>query len=109
MVITFRRQKLRKVCNDRRLLAREYGHERGGKIQLRLDQLSAARTLAEIASLPAARCHELQGDRQGQLAMDLVHPWRLIFTPLEFVEKESGGLDWSKVEAIAIDEIVDYH
>jgi proteic killer suppression protein len=79
------------------------------KIQLRLDQLRAAHTLADMAALPAARCHELQGDRQGQLAVDLVHPWRLILTPVEWIEKETGGLDWSTVEAIIIEEIVDYH
>lgn len=109
MDIAFRREKLRKVCNDARLLAKEYGRERAVKIQLRLDQFRAARTLADIAALPAARCHELQGERQGQLAVDLVHPWRLIFTPLEWIEKETGGLDWSKVEAIVVEEIVDYH
>lgn len=109
MDIAFRREKLRKVCNDARLLAKEYGRDRAAKIQLRLDQFRAARTLADIAALPAARCHELQGERQGQLAVDLVHAWRLIFTPLEWIEKETGGLDWSKVEAIVVEEIVDYH
>ena len=109
MDIAFRREKLRKICNDSRLLAKEYGRDRAVKIQLRLDQLRAARTLADMATLPAARCHELQGDRQGQLAVDLVHPWRLIFTPVEWIKNASGGLDWSKVEAVVIEEIVDYH
>ena len=109
MDIVFRREKLRKVCNDPRLLAKEYGRERAVKIQLRLDQLRAARTLADMAALPAARCHELQGDRQGQLAVDLVHPWRLIFRPVEWIEKETGGLDWNRVEGIVVEEIVDYH
>lgn len=90
-------------------MAKEHGRERALKIQLRLDQLRAARTLADMATLPAARCHELQGERRGQLAVDLVHPWRLIFAPLEWIEKETGGLDWSKVEAIVVEEIVDYH
>lgn len=109
MEITFRRERLKKVCNDQRLLTKEYGRERAVKIQLRLDQLRAARTLSEMASLPAARCHELQGQRQGQLALDLVQPWRLIFSPMEWIEKDTGGLDWSKVGAIVVEEIVDYH
>ncbi len=87
----------------------EYGRDQALKIQLRLDQLRAARTLAEIAMLPAARCHELQEERRGQLAVDLAQPWRLIFTPLEWIEKDAAGLDWSKVDAIVIEEIVDYH
>jgi len=109
MDIAFRREKLRKICSDGRLLAKEYGRERAVKIQLRLDQLRAARTLSEMATFPAARCHELQGERRGQLAVDLVHPWRLIFTPLEWIERDLGGLDWTKVEAIVIEDIVDYH
>ncbi len=109
MDITFRREKLRKTCSDQRLLVKEYGRERAVKIRLRLDQFRAARTLADMSTLPAARCHELQGDRHGQLAVDLVQPWRLIFSPVEWIEKETGGLDWSRVEAIIIDEIINYH
>lgn len=109
MEITFRRQKLKRACNDPRLLAKEYGKERALKIRLRLDQFLAAQTLMDLAALPAARCHELQGERRGQLAVDLVHPWRLVFTPLAWIEKQEGGLDWSRVEAIVIEEVVDYH
>jgi proteic killer suppression protein len=59
--------------------------------------------------LPAARCHELKGDRRGQLAVDLTHPHRLLFTPVDAKEREDGGLDWTSVTAVVIEEIVDYH
>lgn len=76
----------------------------------RLDELRAAGNLGEIAKLPAARCHELKGDRAGQLAVDLDHPRRLVFEPLKPLPlREDGGLDWSKVTAIVVVDIIDYH
>ena len=50
-------------------------------------------------------------DRQGQLAVDLVHPKRLVFEPDHdpLPTNAAGGLDWSQVTAIVIVEIVDYH
>lgn len=106
--ILFRTEKLRKVCNDDRLLKKEYG-DRAKRIRQRLDELRAARTLEEMRFLPAARCHELKGDRRGQLAVDLVHPYRLTFTPVDPKKQEDGGLDWSSVTAVVIEEIIDYH
>ena len=77
---------------------------------MRLDQLRAADNLAVMKNLPG-RCHELKGERKGQLAMDLIHPNRLIFKPLG--DQESHYLDnqlqWGKVESIEILDIGDYH
>jgi proteic killer suppression protein len=81
------------------------------KLRQRLAELQAATTLEDMRSLPAARCHELTGDRKGQLAVDLVHPRRLIFEPDQMPSptKKDSGLDWSRVTEIIIAEIVDYH
>ena len=81
------------------------------KLMQRLFELKAADTLEDVSRLPPPRCHELGEDRKGQLAVDLVHPHRLIFSPDHdpIPEKEDGGLDWSQVTAIVIEEIVDYH
>ncbi len=57
------------------------------------------------------RCHELTGDRARQLSIDLDHPYRLIFEPVEEPPplKRDGGLDWSAVLAIRIIGIEDTH
>ncbi len=110
MNILFKTSRLRKICNDDRLRVREHGQVRANKIKLRLDELLAASVLEELRHLPG-RCHELTKNRKGELAVDLDHPYRLIFrvandpVPL----KKDGGLDWSNVTAIEITEIVDYH
>lgn len=82
-----------------------------GKLLQRLMELSAADTLHDVSYLPPARCHELAGDRAGQLSVDLEHPYRLLFkvanTPIP--RKADGGLDWSVVTEIEIIDIVDTH
>lgn len=72
--------------------------------------LSAAPTLEDLRTLPG-RLHELTGDRKGQLALDLQQPYRLVIEPTEEPApvKDDGGLDWRRITAVTIVEIVDYH
>ncbi|MBA2678519.1 MAG: ImmA/IrrE family metallo-endopeptidase [Ktedonobacteraceae bacterium] len=60
--------------------------------------------MEDIRGFPNARCHELVGDRKGTLAVDLGHPYRLIFEPnhIPIPRKVDGGLDWTIVTAIRI-------
>ena len=57
------------------------------------------------------RCHELAGDRSGQLSLDLDHPYRLIFKPATepIPLKPDGGLDWTRVDAVLILGVEDTH
>jgi len=61
--------------------------------------------------LPQVRCHELKGDRTGQLSLDLDHPYRLIIEPAHdpIPRKPDGGLDWNKVTAVMIVGVEDTH
>ncbi len=74
-------------------------------------ELRAADTLADISMLPPARRHGLSGDRAGQFAVDVQHPFRLIFEPAHdpVPRKEDGGIDLARVTAIRILEVTDYH
>ncbi len=74
-------------------------------------ELKAAQNLDDISRLPPARCHELTGDRGGQLSVDLEHPYRLLFivADIPHPKKESGGLDWEGVTEIEIIAIADTH
>jgi len=55
--------------------------------------------------------HSLTDDRAGQLAGALHNGWRLIFMPKHYPPPldANGKLDWSKVTAVEIQEIIDYH
>ena len=111
MDILFRDSRLRRQCNDKSLLERRQGSRRAELINRRLDELRAANALADIRKLPGPRCHELTGNRAGQLTVDLDHPYRLVFEPADrpVQRLEDGGLDWSRVTAVRILAIEDTH
>ncbi len=110
MEITFRTKKLQKQCNETKEMERTWGREQARKLRQRLDDLNAALNLGQMRSLPG-RCHELAGDRAGQLSLDLVHPDRLVFEPANnpIPLKPDGGLDWDAVTAVRVLEVVDTH
>ena len=68
------------------------------KIHQRIDEISAADTVEMMIQFHIGRCHPLSWDRKGQYAVDLVHPYRLVF------EKEKN-----EIQIVNILEIVDYH
>ena len=111
MDIIFSTANLKKECCDSKLLQRRHGPERAQRIRRRLDELRAANNLEEMRFLPQARCHELHGDRAGQISLDLDHPYRLIIVPAHdpVPVRDDGGLDWLQITAVRILEITNTH
>ena len=111
MDIIFKTGKLKKQCNNKKLLVRAYGSGRAELILQRLDELHAAETLETLRFLPQARCHELKGNHEGKLSVDLDHPYRLLFKPTNnpVPLKPDQGLDWSRVTEIEILGVEDTH
>jgi len=108
--ILFRSRKMEKACGSERESKRMWGKS-SSLVRQRVAELAAAETLAEMMLLPAARCHPLKGDRAGQFAVDLRHPHRLVFEPVNnpLPRKEDGGIDLEKISTIYVLEVVDYH
>jgi proteic killer suppression protein len=73
--------------------------------------LASAESLAMIPPTPPERLHQLQGQRQNQFAVDLVHPYRMVFEPDHepIPRKDDGGIDLTKVTAITFINVIDYH
>jgi plasmid maintenance system killer protein len=111
MEITFKNKKLEKALSTSRDMVALHGARRAKLIQQRLSEIEAAPTLAMLRFLPRPRCHELKGNRKGQLSVDLDHPYRLLFTPDHdpLPQAPAGGLDWAAVTRVCIQEIVDTH
>ena len=111
MRIMFKDEDLLLACTDPKIGKRKWGESRAKVIRRRLDELQAAETLDDMRCLRGAGCHELRGQRQGTLAVHVSQPYRLIFKPAEcpMPRKPDGGLDWTKVKAIIVLEVVDYH
>lgn len=57
---------------------KKYGLEMAEKIHQRIDEIAASDTVEEMVKFHIGRCHPLKGNRKGQYAMDLVHPYRLV-------------------------------
>jgi plasmid maintenance system killer protein len=108
--ITFSTRKLEKQCNDSKTMTRAWGAFQAKKLRQRLDELKAASTLEVMRLLPG-RCHELKGDRAGQISLDLEHPNRLVFEPanVPIPRKQDGGLNWTAITAVRIIGVVDTH
>lgn len=96
--ITYKNKKIRAVCTNAREAEKTYGKKMANKIHLRIDQLSAATTVEDMVQFRIGRCHSLSNDRKGQYALDLVHPYRLVF-------KKNGD----EIQVVNILEIIDYH
>ncbi len=110
MDIIFSSRKLEKQCNDSKTMTRTWGTIQAKKLRRRLDELKAASTL-EVMQLLPGRCHELKGDRAGQISLDLEHPYRLVFEPANdpVPRKRDGDLNWTAITAVRIIGVVDTH
>ena len=111
MDVSFPNARMRKLCNSQKELRGKYGPRMADLIARRLVELRAAITLADLRNLPGARCHELKQNLKGHLAVDLVHPNRLVFKPDHDPVPclAGGGLDWDRVTAVMVIGIGDYH
>lgn len=49
------------------------------KIHQRIDEIDASVNVEVMVQFHIGRCHPLSGERKGQYAMDLIHPYRLVF------------------------------
>lgn len=110
MEISFATRKLKQLCESEKELRRAYGTDGAKKAMRRLHDLRAATTLEDMRNLPG-RIHELDGDRQDQLAIDLAGGWRLILTPTNGwpADKAEGVHVWNAIDAVTVLEITDYH
>ena len=84
--ITFKSNKLGTICTDSSVTRKTYNLEMAEKIAQRMEELEAADSVDMLLQFQIGRCHPLKGNRQGQFAMDLVQPFRLVF---EKVKKNS--------------------
>jgi proteic killer suppression protein len=111
--ITFKNTKTKKLFNEGAQLEKKHGKKRAKKIRIRMKEFRAAKNLMDFwpPNSGPNRCHELTGNRSGQLSVDLDHPYRLIFVPDHNPRptNEDGGLNWAQVTAIKIMGVEDTH
>lgn len=98
MEITYKTKKIEKICTDAKTAEKTYGRNMAEKIQQRIQEIYSADTVETMVKYHIGRCHPLKQNRKGQYAVDLVHPYRMVFNVIE-----------DEIQIAKILEIIDYH
>lgn len=98
MEIAYKNKSLEKICTDASAAVKKYGVEMAARIRMRIGEIMMADNVEQMIFYRVGRCHMLKGDRDGEYAVDLTHPYRLVFRIV--------GED---IQIARIEEIVDYH
>lgn len=108
MEIEFKYRRLAELCLNRKKATKELGNAGARKLGTRLSEIDAA---SDVTELVAGKPHPLTGDQKGQFSLQLDGGRRLVFEPLKqpVPVKDSGGIDWQKVEEMMVVYIGDYH
>ncbi len=98
MDIEFKTKKLKSECLEYVVAKKVYGYKMAEKIAQRIGELRMADTVEMLVQFSIGRCHPLKGNRKGEYAMDLVHPYRLVFIKMG-----------DEIQIARIVSIEDYH
>lgn len=98
MEVCYKNKKIERTCTQVSVAIKKYGTEMALKINQRINEISAADNVDIMIQFGIGRCHPLKGNKKGCYAVDLVHPFRLLFTVKQ-----------KKVVIAVIEEIMDYH
>lgn len=111
MNIAFKTTKLKKVFNTEKGLVKAYGADKAKALKNRIYILKTANNLMQVPVTPPYLRHQLKGDYKDFFALNVKHPYRLVFkpnnNPLPLLD--DGGLDLTRITDIEIIDVVDYH
>lgn len=104
MKIHYSSRKLQKILTDRRLIKKHYAkfHHR---LEIRLSELRAANSLADISNHPPPRRHKLSGSYKDCWGVDITRNYRIIVRPVS----EYNINDLTTIKEVMIIDIDDYH
>lgn len=81
------------------------------KVQNRLDEIKASPNLKVLMQIPAANCHALTGNKDGEWALDISANHRMILEisndPVP--KKDNGEIKTVEVTDVRILDTTDYH
>ena len=108
MRIVFANNKLRRLCEQRGAAERTLGKAGAQKLRTRLAELRAAQNVSELI---AGNPHPLRGEYSDLFALRLDGGRRIVFAALlqDAPWMEIRSIDWSRVTAVQIEFIGDYH
>lgn len=110
MELHFSSKSLEKCLTHDRLMKSKFG-DCYFKLRLRINELDAVESLAEISAYPPQRMHLLTGDLSGCFAIDVSKNQRIIFEPFpkSIPYQEDGSINYDAIRSIKILDVRDYH
>ena len=110
MKTSWQDKKLERSAATDKAGTKAFGKDIWAALKRRIASLEAAPSLKDMRGVPG-RFHPLSGDRKGQFALTVSANKRLVFEPDHdpVPTLDDGGIDESKVTAVSIVEVVDYH
>ena len=81
MEISYPSKRVQKLCTVEKEMKGKLGTRMAEVLQRQLALIEAVANLEELWAMPQTRCHDMKGDRKGQVSIDLVHPKRLYIQP----------------------------
>ncbi|MEA1960474.1 MAG: hypothetical protein U9N81_04300 [Bacillota bacterium] len=109
MDIEFKTAKLKKTCENYELAKKQWGDRIARAIIKRLNEIQSAECLADLNHAPPTRCHLLEPHKKGIYAVDVVHPFRLLFLAISEDGDALGNVDPAQVRCVKIREVTNYH
>jgi proteic killer suppression protein len=108
--ITYKTNKLERQLTVAKEMQKAFG-TMAKKVNQRMKELRASSNLEVMKTIPAANCHELKGDRQGEFAVNISGNYRIIFEPDHdpLPLKEDNSIDCIRIIDIRILGTEDYH
>lgn len=110
MEIEYRKNRLKKQLSNASEIKRNFGVN-AKRIARRLIEIRSSPNLHVLMQIPAANCHRLSGDKEGEWALNISANHRMLFeiahNPIP--KNKDGSLDTQAITNICITEIVDYH
>jgi proteic killer suppression protein len=107
--IEFKTARLKKTCEDINLATRKWGAQRGRTVIRRLNEIQSAECVADLGHTPPTRRHLLEPNHEGKYAVDVIHPFRLVFQAISAEGEPLGNVDPTQVTRVRILEVEDYH
>lgn len=111
MEIDYKTNKLKKQLSSASEIKKAFGVN-AKRVSQRLEEIKAAPNLFVLMKLPAANCHALIGDRDGEWALNISGNHRIIFkiTRTPAPTTKEGHIDALLVKEITILKAgIDYH
>lgn len=110
MKISYQNNKLEKQLSSGSEIKKAFGMN-AKKVAQRMSEIEASPNLAVLMQIPAARCHRLKGDLEGEWAVSISPNHRLLFMIADnpVPRKDNGEIDTILVKEIKIITTTDYH